>query len=81
MTIFAPEIIISVLFMNILLNNNNESLDYESISISELLKIKNFSFRMLVIKVNDKLIKKDEYETTVIKDGDEVVVLHLISGG
>jgi thiamine biosynthesis protein ThiS len=67
--------------MNILLNNNREILDYEIISIADLLKVKSFSFRMLVIKVNGNLIKKDEYETTMIKDGDEVVVLHLISGG
>ena len=67
--------------MNILLNNNKETLDFDSLTITELLKIKNFSFRMLVIKVNDKLIKKDEYPTTIIKDGDEVIVLHLISGG
>jgi thiamine biosynthesis protein ThiS len=67
--------------MNILLNNNKETLDFDSLTITELLKIKSFSFRMLVIKVNDKLIKKDEYPTTIIKDGDEVIVLHLISGG
>ena len=67
--------------MNILLNNNKETLDFDSLTITELLKIKSFSFRMLVIKVNDKLIKKDEYPITIIKDGDEVIVLHLISGG
>lgn len=67
--------------MNILLNNNNEKLDFESLSIAELLKVKSFSFRMLVIKVNGKLIKKDEYESTMINEGDEVIVLHLISGG
>ena len=67
--------------MQILLNNIRETIDYESITISELLKVKNFTFRMLVIKVNGKLLKKDEYPTTTVKDGDEVVVLHLISGG
>jgi thiamine biosynthesis protein ThiS len=67
--------------MNILLNNNKETLGFDTLTITELLKIKSFSFRMLVIKVNDKLIKKDEYPTTIIKDGDEVIVLHLISGG
>ena len=36
---------------------------------------------MLVIKVNGQLIKKADYETFRICDGDEVHVLHLISGG
>jgi thiamine biosynthesis protein ThiS len=36
---------------------------------------------MLVIKINGTLVKKTEYETAEIHDGDEVHVLHLISGG
>ncbi len=67
--------------MKILLNNNPEEILVEHLSVSELLTYKNFTFRMLVIKVNDTLVKKTEYETTMIHDGDEVHVLHLISGG
>jgi thiamine biosynthesis protein ThiS len=36
---------------------------------------------MLVIKVNGILIKKDKYQSTLITDGDNVIVLHLVSGG
>jgi thiamine biosynthesis protein ThiS len=36
---------------------------------------------MLVIKVNNQLVKKAEYDSTMVKDGDDVMVLHLISGG
>ena len=67
--------------MKILLNNNPEEILVEHLSVSELLTYKNFTFKMLVIKVNDTLVKKTEYETTMIHDGDEVHVLHLISGG
>ena len=67
--------------MTIILNNRTETFDKQSLTISELLVVKNFSFKMLVIKINDCLVKKTEYETTTIKDGDKVMVLHLISGG
>ena len=67
--------------MKILLNNNPEEISVEHLSVSELLTYKNFTFKMLVIKVNDTLVKKTEYETKMIRDGDEVHVLHLISGG
>ena len=67
--------------MKILLNNNPEEISAEHLSVSELLKYKNFTFKMLVIKVNDTLVKKTEYETKLISDGDDVHVLHLISGG
>lgn len=49
--------------------------------MNELLKVKNFTFKMLVVKINGKLVKKNEYDDSFIHDGDEVMVLHLISGG
>lgn len=67
--------------MKFILNNNPEDIDQNIISISELLSLKNFIFKMLVIKINDKVIKKQEYETTYVEEGDNVVILHLVSGG
>ena len=67
--------------MKIILNNNNESFESEKLTIRELLKIKNFTFKMLVIKINGTLVKKTDYDSTIVKDGDDVKVLHLISGG
>jgi len=67
--------------MKIILNNRPESFEQEVLTVNELLKIKNFTFKMLVIKINGKLVKKDRYETATIQDGDNVAVIHLISGG
>jgi sulfur carrier protein len=67
--------------MNIILNNNNESFDAEGLTITELLALKKFTFKMLIIKINGQLVKQEGYSTTFIKDGDDVMVLHLISGG
>ncbi|RLD55970.1 MAG: thiamine biosynthesis protein ThiS [Bacteroidetes bacterium] len=67
--------------MEITLNNRNENFDCETMTVSQLLEIKNFTFKMIVIKINGKLIKKDVYETTLIKNNDNVNVIHLISGG
>ena len=67
--------------MKITLNNRPESFNHEQISISQLLEQKNYTFKMLVIKVNGKLVKKESYESFEIKDGDDVTVLHLVSGG
>jgi len=67
--------------MNITLNNRPDSIDKDQITVSELLKIKNFTFKMLVIKVNGKLVKKNAYNSFKINNGDDVTVLHLVSGG
>jgi thiamine biosynthesis protein ThiS len=67
--------------MKIILNNKEEELAGDQLTITELLQVKNFTFKMLVIKVNNHLVKKSEYNSVVVKDGDDVMVLHLISGG
>jgi thiamine biosynthesis protein ThiS len=67
--------------MKILLNNNSESFDFEHLTVAELLKVKNFTFKMLVIKIKGTLVKKTDYDTAVVNNGDDVKVLHLISGG
>jgi sulfur carrier protein len=67
--------------MKIILNNTVEILDAERLTVAELLKLKNFTFKMLIVKINGRLVKKDEYSHSYIGNGDDVMVLHLISGG
>ena len=67
--------------MKIILNNNQESFNVDKCTVRELLQLKNFTFKMLIVKINGQLVKKDDYDMAVINDGDDVHVLHLISGG
>lgn len=67
--------------MNIVLNNRNEFFEQEQLTIRELLTIKKYSFKLLVIKVNGELVRLRDYDSTLVKDGDDVMVLHLITGG
>jgi len=67
--------------MKIILNNTEIKLDNNKITVQELLNVRKFTFKMLIIKVNGTIVKKGEYENTIIKDGDKVDVIHLISGG
>lgn len=67
--------------MNIILNNNRETIKSDSISVQELITYKNFTFALLVTKVNGQLVKKEDRDKVIIKDGDQVAIIHLISGG
>ena len=67
--------------MDIILNNRNESFDTDQLTINELLAVKNFTFKMLVVKVNGELVRRRDFDSTTVKDGDDVMVLHLITGG
>ena len=69
--------------MNLILNHSPEVIKTNqlTITVAELLKIKTFTFRMLIVKINEVVVKKDDYSTATIKDGDNIQVIHLISGG
>jgi sulfur carrier protein len=67
--------------MKIKLNNRHEEFDRENMTIRELLDEKNFTFKMLVIRINGKLIRREEYDTASFNEGDNISVIHLISGG
>lgn len=67
--------------MNIILNNRTQSFEENNLTVAQLLLIMKYSYKMLIIKVNNELVKKDQYESFKIKDGDNVEVIHLMSGG
>jgi sulfur carrier protein len=53
----------------------------QGLTVEQLLQEKHFSFPLRVIFVNKQLVRKPEIPTTVLSDGDEVQVIHLIGGG
>ena len=63
------------------MNNREEEFTSKSISVSEMLILKKFSYKMRIIKINGELIAKDQYDSTIINDGDNVQMLYLMSGG
>lgn len=67
--------------MEITLNNRKETFKADELTVNELLREKNYTFKLLVTKVNGKLVKKDERDSHIIRNGDDVTVLHMISGG
>jgi sulfur carrier protein len=67
--------------MNILLNNRKEEFEKETLSVSEMLSLKKFSFKMRIIKINGILVSKEAYDSTLIHEGDDVQMIYLMSGG
>jgi thiamine biosynthesis protein ThiS len=67
--------------MKILLNNREEEFDAEEMSVSDMIKLKKFSFRMRIIKVNGELVPREKYDSTKIYNGDNIQMLYLMSGG
>ncbi len=67
--------------MKIFLNNREEEFSSDPITVAEMLEIKKFSFKLRIIKINGALIPKENYDSTLIHNGDDVQMLYLMSGG
>jgi thiamine biosynthesis protein ThiS len=67
--------------VKIILNNREEFFEGDSLSVSEMLTDKKYTYRMRIVKINGRLIPRDYYDSTVIHDGDDVQMIYLMSGG
>ncbi len=54
----------------------------EGMTVNSILKALRFTFPMIIVSVNGKVVPRSEYGgTTTIEDNDEVKVIHLVAGG
>ena len=67
--------------MKIILNNRAEEFEAGRLSVTDLLEQKKFTFKMRIVKINGKLVKKEDYNSTIINEGDKVDMIYLMSGG
>lgn len=68
--------------MEIELNHRSEHLaGRDQVTIAELLAHKRYAFPNIVVRVNGRLVRKGEYPSTVVREGDKVEMIHMVSGG
>jgi sulfur carrier protein len=61
---------------------NGDPLDWkDGMTVRDVLTLRRFTFPMLVITVNERVVERRFYNTTTIPDGANVKVVHLMSGG
>ncbi len=61
--------------------NKRDSEWWEGMTVRSLLDAKKYSFKLIFVKINGKLVPRNEYDTYPIHDGDQVEAIHLMSGG
>ena len=62
-------------------NEQYELAWHPGLTVQDVLDALKFSFRMIVVKVNGKVVLRREFATTPVPDGAEVQAIHMISGG
>ncbi len=66
--------------MKILINGKEEQIEQE-ISILELLKKKNIRPEVVTVELNGKIINRQDYQSTVIKENDVIEFVFFMGGG
>jgi len=68
--------------MKIKLNGEEATLDKESVTISELLALKDVKMPdMVSVEYNGDILDRDKFDATQVKEGDQVEFLYFMGGG
>ncbi len=61
---------------------NTQKMDWvKGETITQLLKRMNYTFPLVVVKMDGTLIPKSEFGSRTVPDSSKVEVIHMISGG
>lgn len=53
----------------------------ENMTVQDVLTAMKYTFKLLIVKVNGELVRRDQYEAFRVPVNSEVEVIHLMSGG
>lgn len=67
--------------MNIFFNNNEITLDAKRATVADLLRHTAMPLSGIAVAVNNKVVRKTDWETAVINPGDNVTVITAVCGG
>jgi len=68
--------------MKLQINGEKEQVDVDSITITELLKLKEVKMPdMVSVELNGDILDRDAFDTTNLKEDDEVEFLYFMGGG
>lgn len=67
--------------MVITLNGKKESLDSESLTVLELLKLRKIQPETVSVQLNGRVLSQSDFPHSRISDGSEVKILYFMGGG
>lgn len=66
--------------MNIIINGETKEIAGE-INLRELLKLLSLPSERIAIELNREVVRKKDWETIEVRDGDKLEVIHFVGGG
>jgi thiamine biosynthesis protein ThiS len=65
-----------------LIEVNSKKIEWiENETVTQLLKRMKYTFPLVVVKINDKVILRSNFSETLIPNNSRIAVIHMISGG
>lgn len=61
--------------------NGDQTKITDGMTVTELLTQKQFRIALVAVEYNGRILKKNEYDTTVLKSGDIIEVVSFMGGG
>lgn len=66
--------------MNLIINGKEHAFD-EPMNITQLIEEIDVKRSLFVVELNQKIINKDDYDKTILKDHDKVEIVSFVGGG
>lgn len=66
--------------MNIVINGEEREIDKVSI-LSELLQALDLPLARIAVELNQTVVRRADWEKTVVKDNDRLEIVHFVGGG
>ena len=60
---------------------NGKQLDVQGKTISELVEIEGYQITRVAVELNEDIVPKSAYDSTVLNDGDSVEIVGFVGGG
>ena len=68
--------------MNVKLNGTDKTIDNDSLTVSDLLKLEKVDMPdMVTVEHNGEILDRDLFDTTTVNDGDAIEFLYFMGGG
>ena len=67
--------------MRILINGEQRDFPQSSMKLSELIEQLSLAPQRIAIEVNHQIARKQQWEDTLISDGDRIEIVHFVGGG
>ena len=68
--------------MNVKINGDAKAIEKDALTISELLTHEKVDMPdMVTVEYNGSILDRDQFDTTAVKDGDEIEFLYFMGGG